>query len=253
VRKFRQTLERDFSAAVLARPGATPQREALLNRALYYLDALRPFLGRNPDLAKALTDAYQSVGVLSEPLFRDLAVTAFHDAAAALSALAGGDPAQGPYREQWLFLGEKLRGLGETMPAFAEAQTSPAPPRARDNAQAVTPRRAAPNNTEPAAPAADAPQSAAATDAAVLEQVRVRLIQVAAKAKTAEEMFDDLRQSARRQGYSLHPNTTEAYNGMQAAMEEARRDLDLGRADAAREQIDIAEALAKRVLKAGGQ
>jgi hypothetical protein len=127
------------------------------------------------------------------------------------------------------------------------------PPRARNNAQAVTPRRAAPNNTEPAAPAADAPQSAAATDAAVLEQVRVRLIQVAAKAKTAEEMFDDLRQSARRQGYSLHPNTTEAYNGMQAAMEEARRDLDLGRARAAREQIDIAEALAKRVLKAGGQ
>jgi hypothetical protein len=34
---------------------------------------------------------------------------------------------------------------------------------------------------------------------------------------------------------------------------EAQRNLDLGRPDAAREQLDIAEAFARRVLKAGGQ
>jgi hypothetical protein len=40
---------------------------------------------------------------------------------------------------------------------------------------------------------------------------------------------------------------------MQGALEEARRNLDAGRADAANEQLDSAEAFAKRVLKAGGQ
>lgn len=167
--------------------------------------------------------------------------------------MAEGNPEQGPYREQWLFLVGRLRGMGETVPVITPAQTAQAP-RADYSRPVVQARPAPAGDPEPvAAPTADPPPPAKSVNQAELAQARSRLIQVTAKAKSAEEMYYDLRQNAQRLGYSLNPDTTEAYNGMQGAMEEARRDLDLGQLDAAREQLDIVEAFAKRVLKAGGR
>jgi hypothetical protein len=76
---------------------------------------------------------------------------------------------------------------------------------------------------------------------------------ITAKAQTADEVMTQLRATSAALGQIVHPDTANAYNRMKLALAAATRDFDTGLLGDARENLDIADAWANRVLKAGGR
>jgi serine/threonine protein kinase len=257
IRQFRQALERELPLPSAADPTATAERRALFRRALQYLDGISPDALQDPALGGELAQSYQSLGVLVEPLYPDIALGAFQKAAATLAALAPGDPEQGPYRAQWLFLTPRIRSLGGSVPVYAAAPAirshEPSETPAGGNGNPA-PRPARATATELAADATPAvAQPAAALDPAARRAVESRLMDITAKAQTADEVMTQLRATSAALGQIVHPDTANAYNRMKLALAAATRDFDTGLLGDARENLDIADAWANRVLKAGGR
>jgi serine/threonine protein kinase len=257
VRQFRQALERELPLPSAADPTATGERRALFRRALQYLDGIAPYALQDPALGAELAQSYQSLGVLVEPLYPDIALGAFQKAAATLAALAPGDPEQGPYRAQWLFLTPRIRNLGGSAPAYAAApatrsqEPSKTPTGGYGNPLPRPVRATAAEVTSDATPLVAQP--AAAVDPAARRAVESRLMDVTAKAQTADEVMNQLRATSAALGQIVHPDIANAYNRMKLALGAATRDFDSGLLGDTRENLDIADAWANRVLKAGGQ
>jgi hypothetical protein len=76
---------------------------------------------------------------------------------------------------------------------------------------------------------------------------------VQAKEAAAQSVYESLTASSRRQGQIVHPDITANYNRMEAAISSAQRDAESGNFEGAKEQLDIAQAFATRVMKAGGR
>jgi tRNA A-37 threonylcarbamoyl transferase component Bud32 len=228
-RQIRQALQRDLPAGSPEAAAATPERHELLRRALEYLDSLRPFAIGDPALANELAQSYQALGALAQAHFPDLALTAFQHGAAILAA------------------------LGEAAPQTARPPEQ-SPPAVR-SAGAQLPRSAAP--VTEAAPPTDAPQEIAppvpAVDPKVRQAVESRLMDVTAKSQTADEVLEQLRASSQKLNQMVHPDITRAYNRMKLELAAGQRDFENGSFDSAREHLDIADALAAKVLKAGGR
>jgi serine/threonine protein kinase len=227
VQRLRQALERDYPAALAVNAGSPSGGQELLSRGLHYLEALQPYAAQDAALANELIAAYQRVGALAEAKYHDLALAAFEDA-------------------------DHIRGAGVAVPAYAPPQpATAASPGSRTPTAAV--RVAAPPAGLSPAAVAEAAQPAAAppVDPAALDEARSRLADVSAKAAAADDYYRQLSENAQRLdlGATVHPETTAAYNRMRSALEDARRDLDTGRLDSARKNLDLAEVWANRVLK----
>jgi serine/threonine protein kinase len=260
VRQVREAMERNFprdSAGGPAGPStAPPERRELFMRVLRYLDSLRADAAADSMLASELAQSYQSLGVLAEPLYPDLALSAFQNAAAVFLSLSAGDPAAGPYRAQWQFVASRIRALGGTVPEPVHAATpvtltADAP---RTSARAVSSRnRAAASDTAEPAFANAAPQpEPIGVDPAVRQEVMSRFSEIRAVAQTADRMMEQMNASAAKLNQAVHPDIVKAHFQMQSAMEEAQREMESGNFDGAREKLERAEAWARRVIKAGG-
>ena len=106
-----------------------------------------------------------------------------------------------------------------------------------------------------AAPPAEETPVAAAPPPPVKEdnsKLKHRYINVAAKCDAAEEAYGQIRTKSAQLGQTPHPDITKAYSRMKIALDTARRDLDEGQADEAKDSLDIAEASADKVLHAAG-
>ena len=258
VRQIRQALERDFPAASAATSAPSPERRELLRRAIQYLDGLRPYALADPALGSELAQAYQTLGVLADLHYPELALAAFQDAASIFATLAPGDPEAGPYRTQWQFLTSRIRGLGGSVPLFAATLelSSPDPPRAPPRYNNSSPRPAPAAPAEPPPPAdtgADRAQPVPAVDNAARQAVESRLMEVTAKAQSADEVMAQLRASSAKLGHIIHSDISTAHNKMKMELSAGQRDFENGSLDTARDHIGIAEVWANRVLKAGGR
>ena len=128
VRQLRKALAQDLAPTWSANPGNKQARQELLERGARYLDSLRAYAAQDSALALELAGAYQELGVLYEPLYRDRALNAFSTAAMVLNNASGGNPGDSPYREQWLFLAGRIRSMGGAMPAYVASESAPPPP-----------------------------------------------------------------------------------------------------------------------------
>jgi hypothetical protein len=125
IQKLRHALEKDLAATWSAQPGITPQRQALLERVLKYLDSVRTYAEQNPLLANELAAAYKDVGVLYEPSLSNHALMAYRNAALILLNASGGLPEKGANSGLWVFLAARIKTLGGTVPLYT-LKTEPA-------------------------------------------------------------------------------------------------------------------------------
>ena len=241
VRTLRQALENEHTVPV------TGDREQVLERGVRYLEGLRPYADSNPTLGAELAGAYQQLGAIYEPNQRSRALSMYRNAMLAVVQASGGNPGSSPLQNQYDSLAAHIQQLGGAVvpitPSLPE-QAAPAPPTRR--AQAAVPA---------AAPPVEETQAAAAPAAAPKEdnhKIKNRYINVAAKCDAAEEAYGQIRAKSAQLGQTPHPDITKAYSRMKIALDTARRDLDDGQADEAKESLDIAEASADKVLHAAG-
>ncbi|HTS66356.1 MAG TPA: protein kinase [Candidatus Acidoferrales bacterium] len=213
---------RRLREAIQSQAGTSPQRDDLLNRGLQALDALGPYAAHDPALARELVAAYQALAALSASSNPALSMAAAQNAAALSAPPEPGDSAPPP-----------------THPV---AHAQPRPPR---------PSVPAADSQAPAVPAIQ-PETPPAGQAEQ-EKLAAHLADVTAKAAGAEDGYRQLSDTSRRLGQIVHPDTTAAYTRMKLALEQAQKDLDAGRLDSARKNLDIADAWANRVLGAAGR
>ena len=224
LRKLRQTLQRDLPTGSTA----NPERGDLFRRSLQYLDALRPLAARDPALAAELADTYRALGGLAGSAYPEIAQAALQGAAETLAASAGG---------------------GDTEPAPTYSGR-PAPSRARSTAvEAPIPsewRPLATTDSSASTPTVAEPPHPAA-DNSVVRELTLRLDNVASEVAAAEDNYNQIRQNSQALGQIPHPDITKNYMNTKSALDRARRELDAGQIEAAREDLESASAYAKRV------
>ena len=248
VRKLREAMRHDLAGD--GRP-LTIQRHALLDRGMQYLDKVKPFASKDSVLAGELAGAYKQAGTIYQPAYPRMALTAYGSAALILTTAFSGQPDKSPYQTDWAFVSERIRTLGGAIPA--PSQTVPAEPlkgEARTLAGNISP-------PPPVMRQSDTPSTGEAPAVAVRpptvpENLKERMDSVAAKSAAAETAYNSLSQGAQKLGQIVHPDITSNYLRMKRAIDSARREVDSGDFDAAKENLDIAEAFANRVMKAGG-
>lgn len=217
VKKLREAIRKDLGPDAT---NLTPQRHALLDRGMNYLEKVKPYAKENPALAGELAGAYREAGTIYRISSPQMATTAFNDATAVLSV--------------------------------ASVDTPPATEPAAPLETPKKPRVAAIASSASARPA-EAAVPPAETVAPVPAELRDLMDTVDAKAASARTIYDSLVASSKQLGQSVHPDIATNYNRMEIAITSAHREADSGNFDAAKEHLEIAEALANRVMKAGGR
>jgi serine/threonine protein kinase len=251
VRKLRTAIERDMS------PGEgelTPQRRALLQRGMKYLDKVKPLAAQDPALAGEVAGAYKQVGTIYKPISPGIALLAYSNAAAVLSSAFNGRVDKGPYSSEWVFLSGQIRSLGGEVPPGEPPPVEPVQsphPQTIPRSQRV-PLVARATEPEPEVSSAQAPVAARPVTSREYEQLSPRIDSVEALAKSAEATYFDLQRLAEGQGQALHPETTNIYNRMRLALDSADRQARCGEIEMAKGYLDIAEVYAKRLLKQVG-
>ncbi len=236
VRRIGEVLE------VMAPSLSASEGEAALQRASRYLDLARAGASKDPELAADLVTACQRLGALYEPLDASRALDSYLIAAHIVVEAAQGKPTEGAYRVQYQQLAQRIEALGGVVPGGSDSQREGRP-------SAVAVDRAPPDK-------ASARQPQAARDSAPSQRELIttqqRLITVKAKCLSAEDAYRGIQRSTQRLGFSPHPDITTAYHRMKLAIESAEQELKDGKGPAARESLDLADASANQVLRAGG-
>jgi predicted Ser/Thr protein kinase len=254
IRKLRSALDQDFARAWSLRPGLTPERKALLERTAHYLDSIRPYAAQDAALATEIAGAYEQLGVLYEPVYRNYALLAYSSAAQTLEQASGGDLHHGLNRAQWAFIVGRITTLGGSIPVYVpvaperdDPKLSPGKeaPRAQPQDQDNVPREQISQSSPAPVPPAPGP--------AVLEEVLNRLKFADSAAKIADESYEELKTNLARNGQSPHPDIISNYKGMQIALNSAHSALEKGDLTAARTNIEIAIEHARRVMKVMGR
>jgi serine/threonine protein kinase len=250
-RKLRIALENDLAPAWSLRPGLTPERKALLERAARYLSSVRPFVAENSMLAIEVAGAYQEIGTLCEPGYRNFALQAYSSAAQTLEQVSGGDPSHGPQRTQWEFIIGRITSLGGALPAYPPtAPAKPSPKSTPGEGQTTTASDPAPK-TEPT-PVMPIPIQPV-PDPAEVDAVRSSLDAAVSKAKIADEIFVEFKNSLEAKGQALNPDIVSNHTHMQRAIDAARTALEKGDLDAAQMNVRIANEYARRVMSTFGR
>jgi eukaryotic-like serine/threonine-protein kinase len=246
VRKLREAMARDLGDGSHS---LTPEKNALLRRGLKYLEKVKPFAASNPVLAGEVADAYKQAGEIYQPADPRMALVAFSNAADLLTSAAAGDPAAGHWQADRDFLTERIRSLGGTPPA----QTSP-----ESTATAVASLPAEGRSKPAISPAAERPAASqdsatAVSGPSIPEELQERIAAVIAKSKVAEESYNGLVGNAQRLGQTINPDIASKYARMRQAVASVQQEAGAGDLEALKENLDIAEVLANRVMKEGGR
>ena len=221
VRKLREAIHTDLGSKNVT---LTPERKALLDRGVSYLEKVKPFAAQDPALAGELAGAFREAAAI----YRNTSPQKAHVANSDAEALLNTDSAQ----------------PNAPTPAPEAQATAPT------HLASATPSR---QNQTPANEPPIPPQQAPSTPPAIPADLQDRIEAVQAKESTAQSVYDSLVASSSRLGQIVHPDITSNYNHMEAAIRSAQRDADSGNYAGAREQLDIAQAFADRVMKAGGR
>jgi hypothetical protein len=127
--------------------------------------------------------------------------------------------------------------------AATREEPTAVPMKAKKTLKAVEQADPAPEPPPPASPAKTGVDAIKTKD---------RLITVTARCDAAEEAYRKIRNDSAQLGQTPHPSITESWSRMRLALDEARRELDRGEIAEARSSLDVAEASAGKVIRAGG-
>ena len=188
VRQLREAIHQNLGSDGTA---LTPQRQALLDRGMKYLEKVMPLAAQDPALAGELAGAYREAGTIYRNSSPRMAHTAFTNAASVLTAAV--DPRS-------------------NAPLVGKTE-------AEKNTRAEVIARPPPvdiNNPVPPPP----PQPVV-TVAPIPGDLRDLMDTIQAKEAAAQSIYESLTASSRRQGQIVHPDITANYNRMQAAISSA--------------------------------
>lgn len=231
-------------ATYWSRPGVWRGGSRLdLDRSYAYLDSLQPFALRHAGLAIAVAGAYRQLAVLQEPYARDAALSAYSASALLYSRWLGADPG---LRNDLVWVAGRVQGLGGTLPFLAGIPFG-GPPRTPDGFDAVR------MNARPL-PVPELPERVIwPAGAKAPAELRAQFESVAASVDATYLAVQPIRESVASLGQSLHPDTLADLSRMQAMLELARQEILEGAFEDARQNLQIAGALAKRVGKQFGR
>jgi len=244
LRRLRSALDHDLAKAWSLRPAMTPERKALLERTARYLDGIRPYAAENAALALEIAGAYQELGVLYEPVYRDGALLAYKNAAQSLEHASGGDPSHGPNRAQWALIVGRITSLGGTIPVYVPVLSGNTPKSAGKTKAAIVPPQSAGEMESSVPPMVLVP---APQDPAQYEFLNSRLEMAVNKGKSADKYFDEMNASLNSKGEIIHPLIAETHARMHNALDSARRALEKGDLAEASTDIDIAIEYTRRL------
>jgi serine/threonine protein kinase len=245
VRKLRSALDHDLAKAWSLRPAMTSERKALLGRTARYLDGVRPYVVENAALALEIASAYQDLGVLYEPVYRDCALLAYKNAAQSLEHASGGDPSHGPNHVQWAFIVGRITSLGGTIPVYVPVPSGGTSKSAEKTKSAIAPPRQSAEEVDSfVTPMVVVPVP---PDPAKYEFLNTRLEMAVNKGKSADKFFNEMNASLNSKGEIIHPRIAETHARMHNAIDSARRELGKGDLAEASTDINIAIEYARRL------
>jgi hypothetical protein len=247
VRRLRGALNQDLGKAWSLRPKMTPERKTLLERSTRYLDSVRPYAAENTTLALEVAGAYQEVGTLYEPVYRDCALLAYRNAAQFLEQASGGDPNHGTNHVQWAFLVGRIASLGGTIPVYVSPppMSAPKPDQKKDGVMEALPRTPIRGAASPPPPP---PILILPVDSAAYEFLNRRLDLATNRVEVADKYFDEISANLKSSGEAIHPLIAENHARMRNALDSARNALKKRDLDMARTNINTAIECARRVM-----
>ncbi|HLJ30741.1 MAG TPA: serine/threonine-protein kinase [Candidatus Angelobacter sp.] len=254
IRKLRSALEHDLIPAWSIRPGDTPERRALLEQAVRYLDSVRPFAAHDLALAAELAATYKALGVIYEPNSRDHALAAYRNAALMIEGASGGAANIDQGDGQWAFIVARITSLGGMVPEYGPT-SSPG-----ETSYTVTIKREKKvpvDQSTPSDPRAELPPTDPGPPQPVnpdeYEAVKRSLDAAIEKGKIADGTMKTIQDSTEALGQAVHPDIRSNYEHMKRALESAQQAMSRGDLASAHDNIGIANECAKRVMKAGGR
>jgi hypothetical protein len=247
IRKLRTALEQNLVATWSSR--ATPARQALLEQTLRYLDGVRTFAIHNVALAGELASTYKDIGLLFEPGSRDLALHAYQNAALVIASASDDNPELGDSHDQWVWIRTRIRMLGGVIPLDITPKPSAGVPAPAHSSR----REAASANNQEERQADQAPLLVVKPiDAAAYNDVERQLDYATAREKLADETMKELEEDLRKDGRIVHSDIKANYARISIALASARQAIARADLEGARENIEIANESARRVLSAVG-
>jgi eukaryotic-like serine/threonine-protein kinase len=268
VRKLKSTFARDFTAVLARQQAPAPERDALLDRGVRYLDKLRAVSPANRELNFEIAEAYQQLGTLqanaqrADRKSREKAVAAYQNAAAMLVIYADG-PAGSPGVQRLLKVNQQIAQMGgakisvnikgdsepgKPAPGKMTASTAPPlkkplpPPQPDISVETL-------RVTETDTLVSDKPMLSPVQTAELQEQ----LMGVESKIHIAEEMIGPIQSNLQKNGQDLNADLLNAIDRMHNLHDRAKQDIAERNLEDAKEDLAAAESFAARVLHAVGR
>jgi serine/threonine protein kinase len=273
VRELKKAFATDFAAAIAVRPGKSPERTALLDRGVRYLDRVRGTSPPDLQLGLEIGDAYEQLGLLQEKNAEDrtAALATYHKAADVLSGLFASNPDSMGAKTRLDRVNQRIASLGGSSVQArnrTELESASNPPRDAQTSLVKTTQKSVPgvvqkvaqpipppettgmDATPPPQPPPPAPSKIAPAE---LRELENRVINVSSQIDAAEQAIEPIRQSLAAKNLTLNPDLVATITRMHAALDRANRDITEGDATAARDDLTAAAALAAKALHAVGR
>ncbi|MCA2968033.1 MAG: hypothetical protein NTX13_02975 [Acidobacteria bacterium] len=255
VNAFNAWFDQQYLPAFQAQPGWTPQRRAFVGRASAYLGAVRGLAGNDAALGLALSGAFHRLGRMQEAdqryLDREGALHSYSNAALILSQLANENPDDPNVRGQLAFVGGRVNALGGSIPIWMSVPVG-GQARAREQRGIPEAYRQAPVKT--AAPTSgEYPRLDEATltaeERAQWRELRERYYSVLATVYAAKNAVAPVQASVEGRGLALTPDLVRSSTRMSLSLDLAREYLEQKQFGEARENLQIADGEARKILR----
>ncbi len=266
IQLVRTAFAKDFPDVVAAKPGPNPDRDALLDRGVHYIERAHTTApAKSPELDSQVAAAYQEFGILQENTAdpktgHEAAVKTYQKASTVLVTLAAENPNDASVQERLAMVNQKIVALGGEAPAAQIDVFTPEPavvtrPQARPPAptQIAQPVPVAPQPPPPTPVAPVVAPQPTGLSAAVRAELDDHLLNATAKIKSADSTIAPLQQSLAQRGQTLNTATQTAIVQMHSRLARAKTEIADGDAASAQDDLTAAEALAAKVLQTMGR
>ncbi len=256
VSTFNSWFDQSYLPAYQTQPGWTPQRRAFVGRASAYLGAIRGLAGTDPALGMALAGAFNRLGRMQEAnpqyLDREGAIHSYNNSAIILNQLANENPNDPNVRGQLAFVGGRVNALGGSIPMWMSVPIGGGNQQPREQRGIPEAYLNVPVKTS-APTSAEYPRLDEGTlspgDREQWRELRSRYYNVLATVYSAKNAVAPVQASVESRGLALTPDLVKSSTRMNLSLDLAKNDLEQKQFDSARENLQIAEGEARRILR----
>ncbi len=256
VNAFNSWFDTAYMPAFQSQPGWTAQRRAFVGRASAYLGAIRGLAGSDPALGMALSGAFNRLGRMQESdpanLEREGAIHSYNNSAIILNQLANENPNDPNVRGQLAFVGGRVNALGGSIPIWMSVPIGGGNQQPREQRGIPEAYLQAPVKTS-APTSGDYPRLDEGTlspeERVQWRELRSRYYNVLSTVYAAKNAVAPVQASVESRGLALTPDLMKSSVRMNLSLDLAKSDLEQKQFDAAREDLQIAEGEARRILR----